>query len=131
MGSIPSPAPLTFELDVSTRSFLRITDVGIAGDRFRVMLDGVPLEVTSIPTGTAADDAADDYDSAFAAPQWSSGEFVLYAGHYLLTGSAIASPYDAGMGGVELVAASEPGAVLLLSIGMLALGTSRRAARKS
>lgn len=123
----PDGAPISFDFVLLNPTFLQVTDAGLSGDRFAVIVNGGARRLTSVP-GDGGDISL-DFDAAFVDSRWSSGSFLLSGGSYSVTGFAIDSPFDAGIGGVRLQQIQqidEPAAVSLLLIGLgIAGGVSR------
>ena len=91
------------------------------------------LNVTN--TSTPANDGAfvgDCWSCAFFDPQqrWSTGEFILGPGSYIVSGSVIVSPFGSGAGAIELGAVPEPATWAMMLAGFGGLGAVLRRARR-
>lgn len=98
--------------------YLKVTDIGVAGDVFQVFDNGTLLGTTSVPTGSDSDDIGLDYDAAFADAKWSHSGWTLSAGTHVITGAASASPFGAGAGALQVAAVPEPQTYALLISGL-------------
>jgi hypothetical protein len=82
-----APGPVDgsgFLLDAAQRTRVRVTDAGITGDAFDVLVNGVPRGATpSVPGGTLT--GLFDGDAAWASPALSKGELFLDPGQWLIT----------------------------------------------
>ena len=127
--------PITFTLTSASAFALRLVDVGFAGDRVEVLSGGTTV------LGTSSDVPIDDTvfaftpDEAFAAPgTWSQGTWLLGAGTYSFTGSAMASPFGGGTWAISALADAttpaipEPGTwgMVLGALALAAASTRRR-----
>ncbi|QSI78608.1 PEP-CTERM sorting domain-containing protein [Niveibacterium microcysteis] len=117
--------PTRFEFTLDGPARLDVTDLGLAGDRFEVVVNGVRLGLTSaMPINDT--DVGLDFDTAFTSPAWSHGSWTLAAGTYTVSGLASDSPFGAGVGAIRLAAVPEPATIALLSAGCCLLGLRRR-----
>jgi hypothetical protein len=75
-----------FLIDATQRTRVRVTDAGVTGDAFDVLVDGVPRGATpSVPGGGGVLTGLFDGDAAWAEPSLSKGELFLDPGQYLVT----------------------------------------------
>ncbi|MBL8533107.1 MAG: PEP-CTERM sorting domain-containing protein [Betaproteobacteria bacterium] len=119
---------LSFDIVLNAPALLKVTDAGLAGDRFEVFANGISLGATSLP-GDAGDDSKDlDFDAAYADPRWSHRVYALDAGSYSITGKAIAFVPDVGAatGAIMLTAVPEPQTWALLGAGLAMTGLALR-----
>lgn len=123
----PAPAsgnPYTFTTPPEGAT-LKVTDAYLAGDQFEVYRDAISLGQT--PWVSTGGDWTDDPDVAYSNPVWSSGSWSLPGGEAIsINIYTITNPYDYGTGYLRVDAVPEPGTVLLLAAGLLALATIRR-----
>lgn len=120
----PDGLPISFDFVLLAQGLLRITDAGLSGDRFQVIINGGAPQLTSLP-GNGGDQGL-DFELAFADPLFSTASFFLPAGNFSVTGFVIDSPFDAGIGGISLLQVDEPPSAALLLLGLgLAGGISR------
>lgn len=98
-----------FTFSVGGQAYVQVTDAFLSGDRFEYTVGPVSIK-TSVPTSSGVQ-IGDDFDTAFALSDWSSGEVKVSAGDYILSGIAIDSPFGSGEGAVRLSTTSlgEPG----------------------
>lgn len=106
-----------FSFSLTQTSVLRITDVYFTGDQFLVLNRGEIIGATSTPVATAYYTADTEY--AFVSDLWSSGEWILPPGDYLISGSVLASPYGYGTGYLRVDSMPVP-----VPTGFFLLGTS-------
>ena len=76
----------------------------------------------------------DDYDAAFADPQWSSASYILGPGSYTVEGLTAVSPFGTGGAAVQLLstgggAVPEPGTWLMMLLGFAGIGMAVRSSR--
>ncbi|WP_341675903.1 FxDxF family PEP-CTERM protein [Niveibacterium sp. SC-1] len=119
------PQALSFNLSLSAPAWLRVADIGLAGDRFSLFANGASLGSTSVPTGSDADFTL-DFEQATGSELWSHGSWLLAAGDYTITGSVLAAPFGPGSGGLSVSAVPEPGSAALLLVGCGLLAAIRR-----
>ncbi|TMH35698.1 MAG: PEP-CTERM sorting domain-containing protein [Betaproteobacteria bacterium] len=112
--------PWTFLAPLSG-AMLTIVDGFLAGDRFQIFDFGVLIGLTSAP-GTG--DCGDDPVACLANPGMSQAVFMLLAGQHSITIVPILSPFDGGVGFLqvraEAQAVPEPSSLMLLGGGLLA-----------
>lgn len=124
----------TFNFVLATDALLQVTDGFLSGDRFEVFDGATSLGLTSAPT-SVGDEILDDYAAALADPRWSSGEFLLTAGSYSISGTAVDSPFQGGRAALRLVAVApvpEPSTYALMLGGLGLVGfLARRRERKA
>lgn len=108
----------------ATSVLFNITDAFESGDTFSVFVNG-PLALTtpSVPLGNPG---VTDPNLAFADPAYSHGSIYLNPGTYTVDVFALDSPYGSGGAYVEVVSTPEPSILLLLGIGLAAIGTRLR-----
>ncbi len=119
-----SPNEQAFSFTLTRDGVLRVTDAGLPGDQFQIVLNGSPLGNTSSVAAGSADQGV-DFAGAYVNPLFSHGEWSLHAGSYTVRGVVLASPDGAGIGALA-VAVPEPTSLALL-LGGLALLARRRA----
>lgn len=130
-----------FTFTIASDAYFVVTDAFCAGDRFSFSVNGMSAGNTSIPFFDGTCDGptlTTDPDFAFASPNWSSGELLLGAGSYTVTGTAVDSPFGAGGAFAQLTSTtvggppitpdpvSAPATMFLVLGGLGALGLSRR-----
>jgi hypothetical protein len=106
-------------------SFLTVTDAFQAGDQFQVFDFGVPVGITSQPSGNA--DCGDDPVPCLAALDVSHGQFNLAAGDHQI--SIVPTLASGGSGFLRVDPVPEPSAWMLLAGGFTAIWLSRRRPR--
>ncbi len=119
---------LSFDFVLDAPALLKVTDAGLAGDRFEVFAGGASLGTTSLPAD-AGDESKDlDFDAAFGDARWSHGVFQLSAGSYSITGKAVAFVPDVGAatGAIMLTPVPEPETWALLVAGLAMTGVALR-----
>lgn len=136
-----SPWSEDFTFTIASDAFFVVTDAFCAGDRFSFAVNGMDAGLTSVPffDGTCTGPTfSDDPDFAFASPNFSSGELLLGAGSYTVTGTAVDSPFGSGGAFAQLTSTSvggppitpdpvsAPATMLLVLGGLGALGMARR-----
>ena len=121
----------TFDFTTTESALFQITDAYNSGDQFTITIDGVNHGVTSTP---AMGQWEGDYDTAFASPAFSHGSYAIGAGVHEVDYTMALSPYGAGGAAIRLVAAPavpEPSSLVMMGLGVLALGVrARRAAKR-
>lgn len=115
----------SFTFTLSQSSILRVVDLGFSGDRFEIYAKGVSLGLTSLPFAQAEDQIFDEV-AALNDSRFSKGNWNLAAGNYSITGIAVDSPYDAGIGALSVVAVPEPDSWALLLAGLGIVGAIAR-----
>ena len=105
---------------------LKMTDAALAGDQFEVFRDATSLGLT--PWVDATDDWTDDPDFAYSDPRWSHRAWYLPGGEAVnININVVTNPYGYGTAYLRVDAGvPEPGTVLLLGAGLLALAAIRR-----
>lgn len=134
-GGTGSEWDRAYSFSLSSSAILTVTDVFLSGDRYEVIdLNSSTLGLTSIPT-SIGDQIFADFDAALSDPRWSSGQFPLSAGSYLIHGRVESSPFTNSAGGLRVdttsTAVPEPATVLLLAIGVSVAGLQRRMKKKA
>lgn len=122
--------PISFSLTSVTPFTLRLVDVGFAGDRVDVVSGGVTLLGTTslVPTDDTA--FAFSADEAFAAPSvWSQGQWLLGAGTYSFTGTAVESPFGGGAWGISALPIPEPETWAMMLAGLFSVAAIARRRR--
>lgn len=109
----PKTQPLSaleFDVHVTEKSTLQVTDAFRWGDVFEVFANGVSLGSTSKPAALATTNEYDyfnDFDAAISDAEhnhrWSFSEFHLDAGHYTIKGYVIEMPEARGRGALQLI----------------------------
>lgn len=118
-------APWTFTL--AGPGTLKVTDAFLAGDVFRLFIDGNDAGTTSAP---GAGDCWSDPVTCLADPSISSGMWMLGPGNYSLMIVAEASPHGGGAAYFMVQdAVPEPGTWALALAGAVGLGIARRLKR--
>lgn len=132
LGYSGDGSPLTFSFSLTTSSFLHVVDAGISGDIFSLSINGNYF-TTSTVTPDSGLFTGIDFDSAWSIDAFSRLSIFLTPGHYTATGflnqSALDEyglPYMATVGALQIVEADEPGALISLSIGIVAFVLRRR-----
>ncbi len=100
-GGVGSSWSDHFSFTLEERSTIQITDFLSSGDQFEIFLNGWSIGQTSAPTVVGAFTA--DMERAVLENFWSSMEFSLSAGSYLLSGRTTASPFAGGTGALRIV----------------------------
>jgi hypothetical protein len=114
--------PWTFTC--ATTCELTVTDGFQAIDQFQFFDFGASLGDTSAPSGDPAHNCGNDELGCLADPQMSHGMFLLAAGDHSITGTHLL-----GMPGAAFFIVSavpEPGSLMLIGVGLLALVGIRR-----
>jgi hypothetical protein len=111
----------SYSFTLAESAYLRVVDGGLTGDRFELFNNGLSLGLTSVPGDAGPLSVVDDFDAALADGRWSFASFLLAPGSYTITGVATLSPFDGGIGGIQLAAVPEPGTFGLLAAGLAAL----------
>jgi hypothetical protein len=103
---------------------LTVTDGFQAVDQFEFFDFGVSLGSTSAPSGDPAHNCGNDELGCLADPQMSHGAFLLAAGGHSITGTHLIGVPGAAFFIVSAV--PEPGALMLIGVGLLVLIGMRR-----
>ncbi|HSX51670.1 MAG TPA: hypothetical protein VLF09_11960 [Cellvibrio sp.] len=132
-GYVGDGSALVFSFSLTAARVLNVVDAGISGDIFSVLINGVEYSSSAV----AADSglfAGVDFDSAWAANEFSRLSVWLAPGDYtvsgLLTRSAIddaGEPYMASVGGLRISEVNEPGMLVLLGLALGLLGLRKGA----
>lgn len=121
--------PQSFEFTLTKHAKLQITDAFEPGDVFEISNNGSSLGLTSMVLGSGVN-IKDNYDAAFADPDFSSIQLILDPGSYSITGtvtqaSPVVSGSDTGQGGIRvdtiIASISEPAVIWLTLIGLSGL----------
>jgi hypothetical protein len=123
------PAPWT--LNLAAPAELKITDILLQGDSFRVYDDGVlKLTTPHVDMKYPVSDCGSNPENCYGVEGFSFGMLRLEEGPHSLTIQVADSPYGQGAGHFRIdriVASPEPGSMLLLALGMIGIGVLRRA----
>jgi hypothetical protein len=123
--SVAAPDPAWTFTCPASHCKIRITDGFLAVDQFELFDFGVSLGLTSVPSGDFGHTCGTDELGCLADAQMSHGFFTVGAGDHSLTGFHRAGIEGAGF---LIVKVPEPATVLLIALGLLMLGLSRRRA---
>jgi hypothetical protein len=93
-GAVGSTMDVT--LSAPTQTWLRLTDMFCAGDEFRVMDNGTPLQATAPATAATCDAFTSSPTRAEVGDAWSSGGWLLSAGRHTITVTTSRSPFGGG-----------------------------------
>jgi hypothetical protein len=122
--------PITFSGVLSAPAYLKIVDLGLAGDRFEVFINGVSAGNTSAPTlAIGVNDPSyffGDEALALADSNFSRGEFLLPQGTITVSVMASMSPLDASIAAFQVSAIPEPASLAMLLAGAGVVGLARR-----
>lgn len=122
--------PISFSLTSATPFTLRLVDVGFAGDRADVVSGGFTLLGTTSLVPTDDTVFAFSADQAIEAPSvWSQGQWLLDAGTYSFTGTAVASPFGGGAWGISALPIPEPGTWAMMLAGLFSVAAIARRRR--
>ncbi len=122
-----------FNFTVVGSGLLRITDVLNPGDIFQLTINGAVQAPTSTPG--VGPGLITDGDLAFKSGYLSRGSYLLAAGNYTVTGTVIASPFNAGNAAIRLTTATpgavpEPATWAMMIFGFGAVGSTMRYRRR-
>ena len=126
------PKPLDFSLTLTQAGYLNVTDAGLAGDTFQVVvrdaLNNVVVNAaTSAPGADTTTDIGVDFAQALASNNWSHGSWLLGPGSYTVSGSVLNSAFGAGVLGVSVTTAvPEPATYSILLAGLVVLSLAAR-----
>ncbi len=123
-GAVGSFALKVWDFTLGSAARLSITDGFFSGDQFDVMLNGVSAGLTSAPV-QGLTSLGQNYDAAFADPDFSSRSFLLAPGAYtlrLLVTARSGTDTRLHLGAVRLDTSPIPvpatGALLLSALGI-------------
>lgn len=121
------PKPLDFTLTLTQAGYLNVTDAGLAGDTFQVVvrdaLNNIVVNAaTSAPGSDTTTDVGVDFDQALASSNWSHGSWLLGPGSYTISGTVLTSAFGAGVAGLSVTAVPEPASWSAILAGLIALG---------
>jgi hypothetical protein len=134
-------SPLMFSFTLVGEAVLRVVDAGLAGDTFRVFVNGVVHDTSVVPLTDYASAAniGTDFTAAWAdgGVQFSRLALTLGPGSYTVSGQLYQSvgldgvPLNATVGAIALAPVPEPTSVATLLTGLLLIasvlrGRSRR-----
>ncbi|MEM6309004.1 MAG: hypothetical protein AAF754_03055 [Pseudomonadota bacterium] len=131
-----APGVVEFYINLTEAATLQVTDAWRDGDMFEVFANGNSLGSTS---GSQATDQTilGNYSGAFDDGDWSTGEWLLAAGQYTITGFITQMPEARGRGALrvtEIVPTPLPGGVILLltgGAGFAAISARKKKASKA
>ncbi|MFL1463651.1 hypothetical protein ACI6QG_15695 [Roseococcus sp. DSY-14] len=117
-----------FTIAGGTTTTIEVTDAFLSGDRFRLVLNGFDVLLSSsVPLGAPNQP---DPDAAFASGLFSRLSVTLDPGFNEFALFVEDSPYGAGQGFIRVVSAPTavpvPGALALFGLGLLGLGGAGR-----
>ena len=128
---------LNYTFTLTQTDVLRVTDGFNNGDQFAVAIfnpaTGLDVEPTSAPAPVSAGaNVGDCWSCAFFDPQqrFSTGEFILGPGTYIVSGAVTVSPFGSGAGAIELGAVPEPATWAMMLAGFGGLGVMMRRNRR-
>ena len=122
LRSVDAPDP-AWTFNCASACMLTVTDGFIAVDQFELFDFGASLGNTSAPSGDSAHTCSNDELACLADPQMSHGAFMLAAGDHSITGTHLGGIPGAAF---FIVSVPEPGALLLIGLGLFALFATRR-----
>jgi len=129
-GPIDFP-PDGFVLNTTQVTFLDITDIGIPGDSFDVIVSGSINAIFSTPDVPIFSTLQVlNPDLAFGNPSFSWGQFTLGPGSYTIDISLRTGSPGGGSGFVRAAAVPEPATLILLSTGVAGIVVGRRRRRR-
>jgi hypothetical protein len=120
---VGSPWDTAFRVSTLEPAVITVTDIFLSGDQFRVSITGTGVGTglfsTSFPTSRG--DFTDNREFAALDLRWSTGTFLVSAGDFVVSGTAIQSPFDVGEGSIraDLSPTPEPASLLLMGAGAL------------
>lgn len=126
------PNSLDFTFTLTQAGYLNVTDAGLAGDSFQVIvrdaLNNVVVNAaTSAPGSDTTTDVGVDFDQALANSSFSHGKWLLGPGSYSVSGTVLSSAFGAGVLGVSVTAAvPEPATYSILIAGLMVVGAVAR-----
>jgi hypothetical protein len=111
--------------------YLSVTDAGLAGDSFQVVvrdaLNNVVVNAaTSAPGPDTTTDVGVDFDQALANSNFSHGKWLLGPGSYTVSGTVLTSAFGAGVAGLSVTAVPEPAAWAAMLAGLCVMGAVAR-----
>lgn len=126
-----SPNPLDFTLTLTQASYLNVTDAGLAGDSFQVVvrdaLNNVVVNAaTSAPGSDTTTDVGVDFNQALANSNFSHGKWLLGPGSYTVSGTVLTSAFGAGVAGLSVTAVPEPTTWAAMVAGLFVVGAVAR-----
>lgn len=134
-GYVGDGSALSFAFTLTKSSILTVVDAGIAGDVFSIFVNGMAY-VSSTVAAYSDEYVGTDFNAALLNSGFSRLSLILDAGDYTVSGLLSQSAIDAGgaafnatVGGLRIVEADEPGALILLSIACAGLLLARRKSR--
>ena len=129
-GLIDFP-PDGFVLNTTQATFLEITDIGIPGDSFNVIVSGSINAIFSTPDVPIFSTLQVlNPDLAFGNPSFSWGRFALGPGSYTINISLRTGSPGGGSGFIRATAVPEPATLILLSTGLAGIVAGRRRRRR-
>ena len=98
-------AAVSFHVLLEEKATLQVTDAYRWGDVFKVFANEELLGFTGDPEIEiySGDDHFSDFEIAHGDPSWSSGEWHLSAGEYIITGQVVRMPELRGSGALRLI----------------------------
>ncbi len=133
-GYVGDGSELSFSFTLATAATLTIVDAGIAGDEFRVNVNGTDY-FTSLSLDPDSTSVGIDFDAALSdGHRYSYLNLLLNPGTYTINGALTASaldpsgdPFNATVGGLKVSPVPVPAAAWLLGSALVAgFGAARR-----